>query len=277
LRRLAFQKGILPPSFFLHDVTRDGLHPVSGGGFADVYKGKLNGEVVCLKALRFFIDRPEMVQQLLNDCCREALVWKQLNHPNVLPFLGVNVELFTPSFCLVSPWMSHGNLMQFLDRNPDFDRRSAITDIAAAMQYLHEYSPSIVHADIRGANVLVQDNRRCCLADFGLSSMAASLSLRASSTGDSKGSIRWLAPEFFLSSGDRTHLKSTSRDIYAFACTILEVYTGRHPFSEHKIDPPVMHDVLAGQRPARPPELNNDLWTLTQACWEQDPARRPSA
>ncbi|KAJ7598719.1 kinase-like domain-containing protein [Mycena floridula] len=152
LRRLALQKGILPPSFFLHDVIRDGLHPVSGGGFADVYKGKLNGDVVCLKALRFFVERSEMAQKLLNDCCREALVWKQLNHPNVLPFLGVNVELFAPSFCLVSPWMSNGNLMQFLDRHPDFDRRSAITDIAAAMQYLHEYSPSIVHADIRGVS-----------------------------------------------------------------------------------------------------------------------------
>ncbi|KAJ7598718.1 hypothetical protein C8J56DRAFT_172549 [Mycena floridula] len=130
---------------------------------------------------------------------------------------------------------------------------------------------------VHKANVLVQDNLRCCLADFGLSSMAASLSLRASSTGDSKGSIRWLAPEFFVSSGDRNHLKSTSRDIYAFACTILEVYTGHHPFLEHKIDPPVIHDVLAGQRPPRPPELNDDLWTLTQACWQQDPDRRPSA
>ncbi|KAJ7584960.1 kinase-like domain-containing protein [Mycena floridula] len=277
LRRLAAQKGILPPSFFLHNVVRDGPHPVFGGGFADVYKGKLDEKVVCLKALRFFVERPEMAQKLLNDCCREALVWKQLNHPNVLPFLGVNVDLFAPSFCLVSPWMSNGNLMQFLQRNPDFDRRNAITDIAAAMEYLHGYSPPIVHADIRGANVLVRDDLRCCLADFGLSSVTTSFTL-TSSTGNG-GSIRWLAPEFFMISvdGDENRSKSTSRDTYAFACTILEVYTGQPPFPQYKFDPPVMYDVLAGKRPPRPPRLSNELWMLVESCWQQDPARRPSA
>ncbi|KAJ7584946.1 hypothetical protein C8J56DRAFT_1053351 [Mycena floridula] len=278
LRRLAAQRGILPPSFFLHNVIRDGLHPVFGGGFADVYKGKLNGEAVCLKALRFFVERPEMAQTLLSDCCREALVWKQLNHPNVLPFLGVNVDLFAPSFCLVSPWMSNGNLMQFLQRNPDFDRRNAITDIAAAMQYLHDYSPPIVHADIRGANVLVSDDLRCCLADFGLSSISVSFTPTISYSGNGKGSTRWLAPELFLmSEEDKNYMKSTSRDIYAFACTILEVYTGQPPFSHHKFDAPVMHDVLAGRRPPRPSGLSEELWTLTESCWRQDPARRPSA
>ncbi|KAJ7584962.1 kinase-like domain-containing protein [Mycena floridula] len=277
LRRLAAQKGILPPSFFLHNVVRDGPHPVFGGGFADVYKGKLNGEVVCLKALRFFVERPEMARKLLNDCCREALVWNQLDHPNVLPFLGVNVDLFAPSFCLVSPWMSNGNLMQYLQRNPDFERRNAIIDIAAAMKYLHEYSPPIVHADIRGANVLVRDDLRCCLADFGLSSITTSFTL-TSSSGNGAGSVRWLAPELFLmSEEDKSCMKSTSRDIYAFACTILEVYTGQPPFSQHKFDPPVMYDVLAGRRPSRPLALPNDLWTLVESCWQHDPALRPSA
>ncbi|KAJ7583148.1 kinase-like domain-containing protein, partial [Mycena floridula] len=195
----------------------------------DVYKGKLNDAVVCLKVLRFFVERPEMARELLIDCCREALVWKQLNHPNVLPFLGVNVELFAPSFCLVSPWMSNGNLLQFLHRNPDFDRRNAITDIAAAMQYLHEYSPPIVHADIRCANVLVDSDLRCRLADFGLSSISASFTLTNSSSGNGKGSTRWLAPEFFTA-GDANQFKSMPRDIYAFACTILEVVASQCGF-----------------------------------------------
>ncbi|KAJ7585003.1 kinase-like domain-containing protein [Mycena floridula] len=277
LRRLALRKGILPPSFFLPQVMYDGSRPACGSGFADAYKGKLNGEVVCLKVLRFFTESPEMTQKLLIDCCREALVWKQLDHPNVLPFLGVNVELFAPSFCLVSPWMSNGNLRQFLHRNPNFDRRNAITDIAAAMQYLHEYSPPIVHADIRCANVLVQDDLRCCLADFGLSSISASFSLTSSSSGNTNGSIRWMAPELFLTSRDGNELKSTSRDIYAFACTILEVYTGEHPFAQHKHDPQVMCDVLDGGRPPRPTNISDNLWALVEACWHQRPTSRPDA
>ncbi|KAJ7584964.1 kinase-like domain-containing protein [Mycena floridula] len=284
LRRLARQKGILPPSFFLHDVVRDGFHPVFGGGFADVFKGRLNGEVVCLKALRFFIERPEMAQKLLNDCCREALVWKQLDHPNVLPFLGVNVDLFAPSFCLVSPWMSNGNLIQFLHQHPDFDRRNAIIDIASAMQYLHENLPPIVHADIRGVGcsfcsmlLLVRDDLRCCLADFGLCSIAASFSVTSSSSGNGKGAIRWMAPELFVTSGDGNQLKSPSRDIYAFACTILEVYTGQPPFVQHKHDPAVIHEVSSGRRAARPVNIPDDLWALIEACWQQDSTSRPAA
>ncbi|KAJ7585006.1 kinase-like domain-containing protein [Mycena floridula] len=277
LRRLALKKGVLPPSFFLSEIIYDGSRAIFGGGFADVYKGQLNGKVVCLKVLRFFVEPSEMAQELLIDCCREALVWKQLDHPNVLPFLGVNVEMFAPSFCLVSPWMSNGNLTQFLRRNPDFERRNVIDDIAAAMQYLYEYSPPIVHADIRCANVLVQDNLRCCLADFGLSSISASFSLTSSSSGNTKGSIRWMAPELFLTSRDGNELKSTSRDIYAFACTILEVYTGQHPFAQYKHDPPVIHDVLDGGRPPRPKNISDNLWTLVEACWHQDPTSRPDA
>ena len=60
------------------------------------------------------------------QCFREALVWKQLDHPNVLPFLGVNEKLFAPSFCLISPWHSHGNLMVYLEKHPGHDRGVAV-------------------------------------------------------------------------------------------------------------------------------------------------------
>jgi len=50
--------------------------------------------------------------------CQEAVVWKRLTHPNVLPLLGVTV---TP-FQLVSNWMSGGDLPDFLKKNPDADR-----------------------------------------------------------------------------------------------------------------------------------------------------------
>ncbi|KAK0211592.1 hypothetical protein IW262DRAFT_1251574, partial [Armillaria fumosa] len=50
--------------------------------------------------------------------CREALVWQNVKHPNILPFLGVNKEIFAPSFCLISPWMDNGNIMSFLCHHP---------------------------------------------------------------------------------------------------------------------------------------------------------------
>lgn len=44
--------------------------------------------------------------------CSEALVWQQLQHKNILPFLGVDLMTFRSLHCMVSPWMEKGNIMQ---------------------------------------------------------------------------------------------------------------------------------------------------------------------
>jgi Protein tyrosine and serine/threonine kinase len=58
--------------------------------------------------------------------CQEALIWKQLEHPNVLPFLGIDLEVFPGFMCMISPWMQHGTIMAHLEdngpENIDIDR-----------------------------------------------------------------------------------------------------------------------------------------------------------
>ncbi|KAJ7575155.1 kinase-like domain-containing protein, partial [Mycena floridula] len=212
---------------------------------------------------------------------REALVWKQLHHPNVLPFLGASEDLFPPSFCLISPWMTNGNLIDYLKDHPEHDRFEAITQICDAMRYLHEHSIAIVHADIRGGNILVSDRLQCVLADFGLASVAEPYTMTSASASGICGSLRWMAPEILLIEDMSTYREtqtSTSRDIYAFACTVVEIYTLKPPF--HHIsgrDVAVMNQVIAGKRPDRPDGISDGLWRLTQQCWSQDPAARPPA
>lgn len=46
--------------------------------------------------------------------CREALLWQHLKHPFVLPFLGIDSEIFSPFLCMVSPWMQHGTILNYL-------------------------------------------------------------------------------------------------------------------------------------------------------------------
>ncbi len=106
----------------------------------------MNDETVCLKVLRIFlenghVERKKMIKVLLSitlsnrsslhvcdqSFCSEALVWRNLNHPNVLPFIGVSKDLFYPSFCLISPWMNNGNIMAFLSQNPDHDRLHSVS------------------------------------------------------------------------------------------------------------------------------------------------------
>jgi hypothetical protein len=48
--------------------------------------------------------------------CREALVWRQIKHPNILPFIGLNSRLFKGNSlpALLSPWMAHGSLKNYV-------------------------------------------------------------------------------------------------------------------------------------------------------------------
>ncbi|KAF9011554.1 hypothetical protein BDZ89DRAFT_963934, partial [Hymenopellis radicata] len=149
LRALGEHHDVVPTSFFRQNVRRNGTFALWGGSFADIWKGTMDDQTVCLKVLRLFITG-SVREQLLKDCFREALVWRQLRHRNVLPFLGVSNDLFAPSFCLISPWMENGNIMSFLERHPAHDRLQAICEISQGISYLHILDPRIIHGDIKG-------------------------------------------------------------------------------------------------------------------------------
>ncbi|KAK1231569.1 MAP kinase kinase kinase activity protein [Marasmius sp. AFHP31] len=281
LRALVKEQRTLPSSILLNDVVIDGSYPLSGGGYSDIWKGTDGPKKVCLKVLRLHThggdqEREKVAARFL----KETLVWTQLNHPNVLPFLGVNTKLFPRGFCLVSPWMNNGHLLSFLEKNPEHDKLTAICEIAAGMTYLH--SLSILHGDIKATNVLVDDHGRCLLADFGVSEANT-----YSTTTGMKGSFRWMAPEMFgyqpvpvYALETRTHNARTKlpQDVYAFGCTVLEVISGKPPFFP-LTDPMVMFQVLNNVRPERPkaPWCPPSVWSLVGLCWAADKHIRPPA
>ena len=59
--------------------------------------------------------------------------------------------------------------------------------------------------------------------------------------------------------------------------TPTQVLTGEIPFSNEKTNWMVLQAVLRGDRPSRPehPSCTDNLWALTQRCWDQDPHLRP--
>ncbi|KAE9393758.1 kinase-like protein [Gymnopus androsaceus JB14] len=128
------------------------------------------------------------------------------------------------------------------------------------------------------ANILVTDDFHCCLADFGLAIAAAESEawvLSSSTTGSGKGAIQWMAPEYLA----EYHSSHTSRDIYAFACTIVEILTQHLPFPDCKTGYLVVSHVKANGRPLRPQSIwcTDKLWDLTTRCWAQNPDNRPTA
>ncbi|KAJ3843650.1 kinase-like domain-containing protein [Lentinula raphanica] len=275
---------ITPSSMLLSAVRRETLNAVAGGGFSDVYRGTLNGEFVCLKVLRLCIEQDEKVRNdIRKQFCREALIWRQLKHPNILPLLGVQLDMFYPSFCLVSPWMANKDIITYLKKNPEHDFLTILSDIVAGIRYLHSRDPPIVHGDIRGANIMVTAERHCCLADFGLASVIAqsqAWSLTSTSMNTTKGALRWLAPEYIITDNSNTTVSETvmhtSRDIYALGCTVVEILTQKPPFSGCKNDASVILSLMEHQRPLRPPNCSDSIWDITTRCWMQEAEYRPS-
>ncbi|KAF5373399.1 hypothetical protein D9757_009771 [Collybiopsis confluens] len=291
---------ILPSSFILKNIQKTGSNSIAGGGFSDIWQGLLGEQCVCLKVLRLTVEPDEDKRgRIRKQFCNEALLWRQLKHPNILTLLGVNIDLFYPSFCLISPWMVNRDIVTYLKRNPEHNRHNVLLEIANGLSYLHSREPSVVHGDIRGANILVTNNLRCCLADFGLARVAAQTQAWSNATSTPKGAVRWMAPELFSSDNSKEY--DCSRDIYAFGCTIIEVvylflFICRVtltvlPFPAEQIlslkipfpdltDYEVLFSVAEkGTQPGRPQNVwcPDPIWELTTRCLARNPNDRPSA
>ncbi|KAL0058646.1 hypothetical protein AAF712_014672 [Marasmius tenuissimus] len=276
--RLSKKSGLYPKCLKINNVERMGSHPVAGGGFGDVWKGRIADEIVCLKVVKVYLAFD--VQQRLKEYMQEAIVWQQLRHPNLLPFAGLYyLGEGQGQLCLVSPWMERGNLVTFLKNTPpeNVDRVLLAYDVASGLAHLHDMK--IVHGDMKGVNVLITPEGRALIGDFGLSHVADShaLKLSTSLTNQAKGTTRWLAPELLRSNAPVSTVLS---DMYAYGCVCYEIFAGRVPFYELGVEGAVIVAILLdGKHPSRPQdiEVDDEIWELMTSCWNSDPSLRPTA
>jgi serine/threonine protein kinase len=110
-------------------VVLDSRDAVLGGGFSDVYSGRYQNKKVAIKKPRAVskVSNPYAVSRLAlcviftdsgrQRLCREALIWRQLRHPFILPFLGVDAHNVntTNLVGLVTPWISSGTLKDVME------------------------------------------------------------------------------------------------------------------------------------------------------------------
>ncbi|KAJ7741397.1 kinase-like domain-containing protein, partial [Mycena maculata] len=265
-----------PPSLFLSNIMRHDERPTFGGPFFNVYKATYHRKTVALKVMRIFL-RGSDLHRFRLLFCQQALIWQHLCHRNVLCFIGIDRESFAPSIGMVSPWMEHGNVLQYLNEHGrgNVNNIVGLLDIANGLQYIH--SSGIVHGDLRGANVLIDDEPKACIADFGLTQLS-DFSLKHG--GERAGSLHWMAPELIdPDSFGVQPLPSFASDVYAFGCVCVELYTGQPPFTNIS-DVKVISMIMAGRHPEWPfstnPIMTNALWQLVIECRGRDYAARPA-
>lgn len=284
LRKTCAEVGILPSSYSLdsNQIKKVNDVPFASGGFSDVWRGSYKGETISIKALRVYTT--DNIKQLTKAWCKEIVVCRNLSHPNVLSFLGV-VSMDSLPLCIVSKWMQNGNISEFLKRDGQFNRRPLLVDIVRGLHYLH--SQGVVHGDLKGPNILIDDNNNAVLCDFGLASITADAESAHASTVNSAGSIRWMAPER-LSISDESSEPSPNgfrvtkeSDMYSLSMVVIEIFTGSSPFSDTP-DAGVVLKLAQQKRPKKPEGavqlgLTNPIWGTVEMCWKSRPSDRLTA
>ncbi|KAK7029781.1 kinase-like domain-containing protein [Favolaschia claudopus] len=219
VRKLSESSDSLPSSLFiLGGVPAREDYPTFGGGFGDIYRAVVDEKPVALKRMRHFL-RGSDLHRIHLKFCREALIWKELHHPYILPRLGIDRDSFPNSLCMVSPWMEQGTVISYLKENGHDAVDTLLLEIARGLEYLH--SCNIIHGDLKGANILIQGNGAACLADFGLSNFSDVTTSPSTNRG---GSVYWMAPELLDPDQFESHfVRTTATDVYAFGCVCFEV------------------------------------------------------
>ncbi|TCD66728.1 hypothetical protein EIP91_001021 [Steccherinum ochraceum] len=266
--------GDLPATYSLQNIGRN-PQPTGSGGFGEVYRGTWAGGQVAVKVLRRFNAHPEATDTYQRAFTRELVAWRQLRHPNIHPLLGVDQATAAPRLALVSPWSNRGNIRNVISQTSKPPILDLIKDVAAGIAYLH--AENVVHGDLRGANILVNDDTRATLTDFGLAAFR-SPKFTQSDTVDSR--VRWAAPELLNGSIPRPTAKG---DIFSFACVVVELYTTEAPYDHIIHNADVLRLVPLGEHPRRPTEplegtcIQDALWLLMEDCWHEASQDRPDS
>ncbi|KAF4593004.1 Protein kinase-like domain superfamily protein [Pleurotus pulmonarius] len=286
-----------------NEVRRGVMASVSLG---TIRRGRFKKEKV---AIKIFDGGSSLPGPAFTDAMKKMLeesssTWRRVDHPNLVPFYGVAFSLaYMPA--LVYPFYANGNILSYLSEKypgevdlENSDRCTVIlklmTEVARGLEYLHAFSPPIIHGDVRGASIFVDDSGHAVLCDYGLV-LSMPEDLPEYVFARPVGAARWMAPEIMETvASDEPHAPPSSRttqtDIYAYAMTLLEVYTGLPPFGQLVTDekgthPLVRSDdgavklVLEGRRPPLSGSLrsNETLRGLVGKSWDTLPENRPSA
>ncbi|XP_019419811.1 PREDICTED: mitogen-activated protein kinase kinase kinase NPK1-like [Lupinus angustifolius] len=246
------------------------------GAFGHVYVGMNldSGELLAVKQVLIAASSAskEKAQAHIKELEEEVKLLKDLSHPNIVRYLGTVREEDTLNILLeFVPGGSISSLLGKFGSFPEAVIRTYTKQILVGLEYLHKNG--IMHRDIKGANILV-DNKGCIkLADFGASKQVVELAT-ISGAKSMKGTPYWMAPEVILQTGH-----SFSADIWSVGCTVIEMATGKPPWSQQYQQEvaALFHIGTTKAHPPIPDHLSVGAKDFLIKCLEKEPNLRPSA
>ncbi|TVU20527.1 hypothetical protein EJB05_36740, partial [Eragrostis curvula] len=204
-------------------ITNNFQRVLGKGGFGKVYDGFLeDGTQVAVKL------RSQSSNQGVNEFLAEAQTLTRIHHKNLVSMIGYCKD--GQYMALVYEYMPEGTLQDQIAGNSRNGRcltwrqrlRIAL-ESAQGLEYLHKgCNPPLIHRDVKGANILLNQKLEAKIADFGLSKAFNHDNEAQILTNKLVGTPGYVDPEYY-----ETMQPTTKSDVYSFGVVLLELITGR--------------------------------------------------
>lgn len=248
---------------------------IGAGAYGRVYMG-LNmdsGELLAVKEVLIACNNStkERAQAHIRELEEEVKLLRNLSHPNIVRYLGTARE--EDALNILLEFVPGGSIASLLGKFGSFTEpviRMYTRQLLLGLEYLH--NNKIMHRDIKGANILVDNKGRIKLADFGASKQVLELAT-ISEAKSMKGTPYWMAPEVIRQTGH-----NWQADIWSVGCTVIEMATGKPPWSQQFQEVAALfHIGTTKSPPPIPDHLSPNAKDFILKCLQRDPKNRPSA
>ncbi|KAG1695343.1 hypothetical protein DVH05_020380 [Phytophthora capsici] len=249
---------------------------IGEGTFGKVYKG-LNiatGGLFALKEIEIHsspnTDQVTQMQKL----GEEIAVMNNLSHKHIVRYKGSHRS--ANHFYIFMEYVPGGSIASMLKQFDAFSEdliRIFTRQIVQGVVYLHKMG--IVHRDIKGANVLVNEQGVSKLADFGCSKQIPQMLTTSleESLRSIRGSIPWMAPEVVKQTGH-----DYKADIWSIGATVIEMATAKHPWPQCHNGLAALYTIaMATAPPPLPTNLSEEAKAFLQRCFCINPEERATA
>ncbi|KAH3743507.1 dual specificity protein kinase [Pelomyxa schiedti] len=240
---------------------------IGEGQFGQVYEAVCRQKRVAVKLLPSTNFNDEQIEEVK----REIQVMSKFSHPNLCMYMGVCTEFQGKIAIIMELYNQSLDKLLFSTHQLSLPMRMRMAlDVAQGMNWLHCNTPKLIHSDLKVGNILIADNNRCVVSDFGEAEIFRDVKEQQNSGG---GTLLYMAPEKLQSQS-----YTDSIDVYSFGLLLWELFTRRRAF-EMYINQPCVSFITAicerGERPQIPEGCPNSLKRLIVACWSPNPELRP--
>ena len=202
------------------DFFRCGDYCIGKGAFGEVWKvnHKKTNEVYVIKVLDK--ERSKLLK-IIDHLNLEIEIMYKLHHPHIIQLINHFED--DDNFFMIMPYASRGQLYTLLKQNTKFDQKMTsqfLREIISAVKYLHEHN--IIHRDIKPENILLDQNYRIKLCDFGWSNYCSPNEKRKTFC----GTREYISPEMIKKLPHDYHV-----DIWSIGVLLFECLAGYPPFT----------------------------------------------